>query len=160
MPRSKVDNISFSALTFHSIRLFHTHPREPSSINQSAPICHTDHGRVNLDLILERDAYAAGSKPFRFENVNKLHQQDPSHSQGHLAGISTVSIPLPVLQGTPQDRLDRLLQQLCWEGQLQGLSTEPFEVMRCKGYLSNKDGRSWGEFGVVSDSPHPIITDN
>lgn len=113
------------------------------TINPSAPLFPTSHGQIDLGKILDQDAYAAkGAFPAKTELLASLHSHD-SGARDHLSGISSVSISLPLLSDSPDGAFDNLLQQMIWEGSLPGLS-EPFEIMRCKGFLQNKIGRSWG----------------
>ncbi|KAF3768052.1 cobW-domain-containing protein [Cryphonectria parasitica EP155] len=76
-----------------------------------------------------------------YDNVVEL---DNSKGHSHLdPTISTISIPLPLLEGHQVDRVDKWLRTLLWENELAGDVAEhkaSFEIHRLKGRLAVRNG--------------------
>lgn len=135
-----------------------------ASINSTAPIHETTRGVIDLQHILSINAYSAkaGAQVPRLPLTGESSQccEDPTHdhsqlreqkdtARGHLANMSTLSIPLPVLSSQQYETLDKLLRDLLWEGNLPsthstGSSTDSVvakpEILRTKGLFYTSSG--------------------
>ncbi|PSR77124.1 CobW/HypB/UreG, nucleotide-binding domain-domain-containing protein [Coniella lustricola] len=78
-----------------------------------------------------------------YDNVAEL---DNSKGHSHLdPTISTISIPLPLLEPEQIARVDKWLRALLWDNELLGDTTEhkmPFEIHRLKGLLAVKNEKT------------------
>lgn len=103
-------------------------------------------GEIDLDLILGLDAYSAGSKPYSASLARHLRHLDSGSRQPHLGNITSLVIQLPPLDQAASGPFDELLRTLLWENRLigQNNTTQPLEVLRCKGLVQTRDGRAWG----------------
>lgn len=106
------------------------------SINASAPIHAVDRGAVDLSHVLNLDAYAAGSKSF-----HAPPSLPPSNLTTRHAGLSSLTVPLPVLDDVASgSRFDVLLRSLLWDGRLPGADSDPVDILRTKALLLARDG--------------------
>eukprot|EP00743_Colponemidia_sp_Colp-15_P005885 GILK01006326.1.p1 GENE.GILK01006326.1~~GILK01006326.1.p1 ORF type:complete len:353 (-),score=40.96 GILK01006326.1:110-1168(-) len=94
--------------------------------NQTADIQRTDHSRVDLDFILDIQA-------FKFDRLQDMISEDPTHShETHGCGVQTIFIKLEGVFDF--DKFNRWLATLLWE-------PSEMEVFRCKGLI----------YGVATD---------
>lgn len=158
--------IWLSPLDIHSrtpSRIPASHHATFSQINGSAPIIETVRGQVDLDRILDVNAYSAARNPssrvagpdmgaaatWRLKPIDSHEQGDVPHTHAHdLSGISTLAIPLPSgLSADQISALDLTLRSLLWEGRLPSSSSSPsyqeasssIEILRTKGYFVDQD---------------------
>lgn len=142
-------------------------------LNPAAKIFRTVKGEIEVARILNLAAYS--SIPLHLNNPipspsNSGHVHDASddhhdHSPENdkFGGVSSLIIPLGVMEPTVADKLDEWLRALLWEGRLllpdslppkrlEAISasavTTEIEVLRCKGLYATPDGRMFVIQGV------------
>jgi hypothetical protein len=98
----------------------------------------------------------------------------PAFSSPHANDISSVTIPLPVVEDVRGGAFHEIISTLIWEGKLppplpSATSTttattveEPLDLLRSKGFLRTTDGRSWILQGVreiydIAEVPQAVI---
>ncbi|KAL5632556.1 hypothetical protein ACGC1H_005488 [Rhizoctonia solani] len=122
------------------------------TLNPTAPLIRTTHGRVDLSKVLNTRAY----KSFKVGNDPQIdghaHYDDHDHTHDHDAGdchqrdlesISSIEIPVPVLSDDQVSKLDEWIRLVLWEEKIPGL-----EVLRCKGIYHTNNGTSYILQGV------------
>ncbi|KAH7336915.1 CobW/HypB/UreG, nucleotide-binding domain-containing protein [Rhizoctonia solani] len=122
------------------------------TLNPTAPLIRTAHGRVDLSKVLNTGAYNSfkvGGDP---QADAHAHNDDHTHTHEHdvgdchqsdLESISSIQIPVPILSETHISRLDEWIRLVLWEKRIPGL-----EVLRCKGIYHSTEGTSYILQGV------------
>ncbi|CAE6512308.1 unnamed protein product [Rhizoctonia solani] len=122
------------------------------TLNPTAPLIRTTHGRVDLSKVLNTGAYKsfkAGNDP---QTDVHTHCDHHDHTHDHDAGdchqrdlesISSIEIPIPVLSDTQVSKLDEWIRLVLWDEKIPGL-----EILRCKGIYHTNSGTSYILQGV------------
>ncbi|KAH7910844.1 CobW domain-containing protein [Hygrophoropsis aurantiaca] len=128
-------------------------------VNSSAPIFRTIQGQVQLEHILDINAYANASQLHTVVSAphNHAHTHDYD-DEGHdrtatasthyeLRGISSLQVSVPTLNKTRFDALDAWIRSVLWEQCLpdhasnpEGNKTCDLKVLRCKGLFIMESG--------------------
>lgn len=150
-----------------------------SSINSAAAYYSTSHGIIDLSKILDLNIYLAPQVPVKSISLAPFNSHSHSHSSPASAGttisahsndITTLLIPLPILNDVKGGRFDELIRNLLWEGKIfsstsfsrdpateveemeegadSKLSSPHLEILRSKAFLRTCDGRCWILQGV------------
>lgn len=106
------------------------------SINSIAKLIKTTYAKIELDQILDLRAY--DSKSIQIEQVetrNRIAHHDHE--------ITTITIPMPALRSDRIDSFESAIQKLLWNSNEEGI-----EILRMKGRVMSREGRSWIIQGV------------
>ncbi|KAJ1303395.1 hypothetical protein OPQ81_011587 [Rhizoctonia solani] len=122
------------------------------TLNPTAPLIRTTHGRVDLSKVLNTGAYNSfkmgsdpqvDSRPYTGDHIH-THEHDADDCHQHdLESISSIQIPLPILSEEQVSKLDEWIRLVLWEKRFPGL-----EVLRCKGIYHTTSGASYILQGV------------
>jgi len=130
-------------------------------LNPTAPIHQTVKGELDdLKLIIGLNAYA--SNPFRHTPslassimIQADHDHDHAHVHVEIGGISSMIVPLPILNDDQLKSFDRWLGTLLWEGCIplmtqSSVSIEELkiEILRCKGIVNTVEKKTFLIQGV------------
>lgn len=109
-------------------------------INAAAPIHETVRGVVDLSKLLDVNAFSASRE--QAPAALDLHHDDHEHTHAReIDAISTVAVPLPVLDAHQVARLDSLLRSLLWDGVLPSSpASNKADILRTKGLFHTAEG--------------------
>lgn len=99
------------------------------ALNDSIPIHRTIRGELSLEKILNLDAFH--SRPqlvIDYGQFEHDHHDSEGHSHDHFRGVTSLTIPLPVLSPTHESILDEWLRRLLWDGIYEDKSSVPTPV--------------------------------
>jgi len=129
-------------------------------LNPTAPIHRTVRGTLDdLKMIIGLNSYA--SNPFRDIplSATTMIQEDHDHNHEHLhveiGGISSMIVPLSILNSDQLKSFDRWLSTLLWEGRIPptarpsaSLEESKVEILRCKGIINTVERKTFLLQGV------------
>ncbi|WWD04965.1 hypothetical protein V865_003036 [Kwoniella europaea PYCC6329] len=130
------------------------------TINPTLRVHHTTQSKAPLSDLFNLRAFSdptalTSTRPTTNHNQNNDHDHSsdncshPSHTQTHTNGISTILIPLPVLNQKQYFKLNEFLESILWDNKYP-ISKKPSpEILRSKGYIQLDDGREYVLQGVA-----------
>ncbi len=98
------------------------------SINGQASLVRTDHSKIDLDLILDLHAY---------DGDDKLPEKIPRESDGSHIDAEIGTATFTYSKVTSQNKLERLLQALLWDG-----TCDPLKILRLKAMVNLEDDKT------------------
>ncbi|KAF8606905.1 cobW-domain-containing protein [Ceratobasidium sp. AG-I] len=125
------------------------------TLNTTAPLIQTTHGRVDLSQVLNIGAYHS-FKPSDTSTSHTPHDHDHDHDhtaachQHDLQSISSVQLSVPTLSNAQLVKLDEWIRSVLWEKKFPGDvdETPGLEVLRCKGIYHTTAGKRYILQGV------------
>ena len=131
-------------------------------LNPTAPIHQTVKGKLDdLKQIIGLNAYA--SNPFRHTpslassiiQADHDHAHDHAHAHVEIGGISSMILPLPILNHDQLKSFDRWLSTLLWECSIPlmtqssvSIAELKIEILRCKGIVNTVEKKTFLIQGV------------
>ncbi|XP_064624263.1 zinc-regulated GTPase metalloprotein activator 1-like [Lineus longissimus] len=106
------------------------------SINSAAILIKTEKSKVDLDRILDLNAYAAGTVKESNDEIVRVPSFVESKAEGSHIDKTVSTITLETEGDVDPDKLDMFLQNLLWEKELQDSDGNTINIYRLKGVVS------------------------